>query len=51
LSDTTEEPQLEAKFIEDRNGHILPYVHFEGGKMTLRQEALEVLRELENAKG
>lgn len=50
LSDTTEEPQLKAKFIEDRNGHILPYVHFEGGKMTLRQEALEVLRELENAK-
>jgi len=29
----------------DKNGHILPYVRFEGGEMTLRTEALEVLRE------
>lgn len=44
LGEATEEPQLNAKFIEDKNGHILPYVHFEGGKMTLRAEALQLLR-------
>lgn len=44
LGDANEEPQLKAKFIEDKNGHILPYVHFEGGRMTLRPEALEILR-------
>ncbi|MGA9350915.1 MAG: AccI family restriction endonuclease, partial [Anaerolineae bacterium] len=35
-----EEPKLTAKHIVDKNGHILPYVHFEGGKMSLRDEAL-----------
>lgn len=51
LCDATEEPVLNAQFIQDKNGHILPYVHFDGGKMTLRNEALEILRELRNAKG
>jgi len=51
LCDATEEPVLNAQFIEDKNGHILPYVHFDGGKMTLRNEALGILRELANAKG
>jgi len=50
LSDATQEPELIAKFVEDKNGHILPYVHFEGGRMTLREEALKILRELGNAK-
>ena len=45
LGDATEEPELKAKFIEDKNGHILPYVHFEGGSMTLRGEALQSMRE------
>ncbi|WP_343424330.1 AccI family restriction endonuclease [Candidatus Amarolinea dominans] len=49
LGDANEEPQLKAKFIEDKNGHILPYVHFEGGKMTLRAEALQVLGKLRHA--
>jgi len=49
LGDSVEEPNLKATYIEDKNGHILPYVHFEGGKMLLRSEALSVLREIANA--
>ncbi len=48
LGDASEEPRLVAKSITDKNGHILPYVHFEGGGMTLRAEALKVLRGLAN---
>jgi len=47
--DAREEPKLVAKHIIDKNGHILPYVHFEGGAMSLRQEALDILRKLANA--
>jgi len=50
LAEATKEPKLKAKFVEDKNGHILPYVHFEGGRMTLREEALQILRELGDAK-
>lgn len=50
LCDATQEPELKTKCIEDKNGHILPYVHFEGGRMDLRDEALAVLREIANAK-
>jgi hypothetical protein len=50
LGDALEEPELIAKSITDKNGHILPYVHFEGGKMSMRDEALSILRELANAK-
>jgi len=46
LGDATEEPNLTAKHIVDKNGHILPYVHFEGGEMPMRGEALAVLRSL-----
>jgi len=46
LGDSSEEPNLVAKSITDKNGHILPYVHFECGMMSLRVEALAVLREL-----
>lgn len=49
LGDVTQEPELKAKFIEDKNGHILPYVHFEGGRIDLRAEALAVLREVTHA--
>ncbi len=48
LGDAIEEPGLVAKSITDKNGHILPYVHFKGGTMILRAEALKVLRELAN---
>lgn len=50
LCDATQEPEPKAKFIEDKNGHILPYVNFEGGRMDLRAEALAVLREIADAK-
>ncbi|MGH9475627.1 MAG: hypothetical protein ACRD1C_04775 [Terriglobales bacterium] len=37
------EPQLRAEYIEDKNGHILPYVRFEGGMLELSSEAVATL--------
>jgi len=42
---TQEEPTLIADFVEDENGHILPYVRFQGGSLTIAGEALRVLDE------
>jgi len=50
LGDALERPRLVAKSITDKNGHILPYVHFKGGKMGIREEALKILRNLANEK-
>jgi hypothetical protein len=50
LGHSHEEPSLVAACITDKNGHILPYVRFEGGGMTLDPEAMKTLRELSNAK-
>lgn len=36
-------PKLKAAFIQDRNGHILPYVKFEGGALKLSGTAVKVL--------
>ncbi len=44
LGESEQEPRPVANYVMDRNGHILPYVRFEGGKLTLHREALEVLR-------
>ncbi|MBE7552363.1 MAG: AccI family restriction endonuclease [Anaerolineales bacterium] len=49
LGNATEEPSLIAKYITDKNGHILPYVHFQGGRMSLRDEAKAILMEMTNA--
>lgn len=46
LGDAIEEPLLSAKSIIDKNGHILPYVHFDGGLMSLTDDAVDVLRSL-----
>ncbi len=46
LAHAIETPQLVAKSITDKNGHILPYVHFEGGTMQLDEETLIILRGL-----
>lgn len=46
LGVSIEEPSLESAYIEDKNGHILPYVTFKGGKLKLTEEALRVLRRL-----
>jgi len=51
LGNAVEEPKLVAKSITDKNGHILPYVHFEGGTMNIIEETLHILREIANAKG
>lgn len=45
LGESQEEPNLVAAHVIDRNGHILPYVKFEGGSLTLNSEAIRVLDE------
>ncbi len=44
LGTMTHEPEMSAKFVQDKNGHILPYVHFAGGEMQLSPEILSELR-------
>lgn len=48
LADAVEEPGLSARHIVDKNGHILPYVHFVGGRMAMRSESLNILRDIIN---
>ncbi len=44
LGTMTRQPEMSAKFVQDKNGHILPYVHFSGGEMMLSEEILTLLR-------
>lgn len=44
LGIATEKPKLISAYIEDKNGHILPYVRFEGGKLKITPEAVEILQ-------
>lgn len=46
LGTTQSEPTLRADHIQDKNGHILPYVHFEGGDLLLSKEAHAILESL-----
>jgi hypothetical protein len=46
LGNSAERPKLVPDFVQDKNGHILPYVRFEGGSLKLSQEALNALRKL-----
>lgn len=46
LGIATERPKLIPAFIEDKNGHILPYVKFEGGSLEIAKEAINVLKKL-----
>ncbi len=46
LGVASERPQLIPAFIEDKNGHILPYVKFEGGSLNIAEEAINVLNKL-----
>jgi hypothetical protein len=46
LARTVEQPTLVAACLEDKNGHILPYVHFEGGRLEMSADTLQVLRGL-----
>lgn len=43
LGQAVSEPQLIADFIVDKNGHILPYVRFQGGELSIASDALRVL--------
>ena len=43
LGESIEEPTLVPAHVEDKNGHILPYVRFVGGSLTLGSEALRFL--------
>lgn len=45
LGEATEEPTLQPAHIIDKNGHILPYVTFEGGNLTILPQAIAVLDE------
>jgi len=40
---SAEPPTLVPDFIEDPNGHILPYVRFEGGRLNMGNRVLEIL--------
>ncbi len=44
LGESLEEPRLAAASITDKNGHILPYVRFEGGRLGISENAKAVLR-------
>jgi hypothetical protein len=46
LGISTERPKLVPAYIEDKNGHILPYVKFEGGSLEITQNAINVLKQL-----
>ena len=41
--EAVEEPSLVSDSVEDKNGHILPYVKFHGGKLVLKDDAIKVL--------
>ena len=46
LGTSAEEPTLKAQAIVDKNGHVLPYVAFEGGRLQLGNAAVGILSEL-----
>lgn len=47
LGNSLDEPTVVAKYIVDKNGHILPFVNFEGGNLEINQEALNTLSRIE----
>ena len=46
LGIANERPNLIPAFIEDKNGHILPYVKFEGGLLEITNDAINLLKQL-----
>jgi hypothetical protein len=46
LGISTEQPTLVPDYIEDKNGHILPYFKFVGGSLQINQDALKILNNL-----
>lgn len=45
------EPALVADSIEDKNGHILPYVRFQGGRLAMDPLAVKVIDQASSARG
>ncbi|MCX6377692.1 MAG: AccI family restriction endonuclease [Armatimonadetes bacterium] len=43
VGQSQDEPALVADYVQDKNGHILPYVRFQGGSMALDEDALTAL--------
>lgn len=48
LGISLEKPELIPDFIEDKNGHILPYVKFKGGRLKILPEGIKVLEQVKN---
>ncbi|MXZ13662.1 MAG: AccI family restriction endonuclease [Candidatus Dadabacteria bacterium] len=48
LGVSKDSPELVAAFIEDKNGHILPYVKFEGGSFDLKRDALDRIERVDS---
>lgn len=46
LAEVVQEPKLLADHIVDKNGHILPFVRFNGGQMKLTPDAIATLQKL-----
>lgn len=46
LGIANERPKLIPAYIEDKNGHILPYVKFEGGSLEITPDAINFLKQL-----
>jgi hypothetical protein len=46
LGKAAQEPKLLSACVEDKNGHILPYVKFDGGSLKISEECLDVLHKL-----
>lgn len=49
LGAVVEPPRFRANHLVDKNGHILPWVQFEGGRLDLSSEAIRELRRAERA--
>ncbi len=49
LGQMMEPPGLVADQVIDKNGHILPYVRFEGGQMRIADDAVAILDGITNA--
>lgn len=45
LGTSHERPQLIPAYIEDKNGHILPFVKFEGGSLKITSDAVNFLKQ------
>jgi hypothetical protein len=51
LGKSIEQPRLVPEFVQDKNGHILPYVKFEGGSLELAPDVFNLLNSLSDGKG